>query len=170
MPSAPPWLFTGERRLNRRALLLSLWAAPGAALVARSEAAEYGSAGEVLAEVDRFESEVDLRLRALAEPSPGAKAFALSVIADHERQRKERDRLRRRLGVAPSSEPRADAAGLTSLEALRTAQQALVHAHAEGLPALQDPLTVQAMARHMVEEARHLAVIDLWIESEANRG
>jgi hypothetical protein len=147
-------------------------AAPGAGavLVTRTEAADYASAGEVLAEVERLAGEVDLRLRALAEASPGAKAFALSVIADHERQRKERGGLRLRLGVAPSAGTRADAAGLTSLDALRTAQEALVHAHAEGMPALQDPPAVQMMARHMVEEARHLTVIDLWIESEANRG
>jgi hypothetical protein len=158
--------------LNRRALLRTLVAAPGAGAVLAtvSEAAEYASAGDVLAEIDRLEGEVDLRLRALAETTPGAKAFARSVIALHERERKERERLRRRLGVAPSSGVRADAAALTSLEALRTAQEALVHAHAEGMPAVQDPLVVQALARHMVEEARHLTVIDLWIESEANRG
>lgn len=158
--------------MNRRALLLPLLTAPGAGalLLAGAEAAEYGSAGEVLAEIERLEGEVDLRLRALAETSPGAKAFALSVIADHERERKDRGRLRRRLGVAPSAGPPSAAVGLMSLDDLRTAQEALVHAHAEGLPALQDPLAVQVMARHMVDEARHLAVIDLWIESEANRG
>jgi len=158
--------------LNRRALLRTLWAAPGAGavLVAGAEAAEYGSAAEVLAEVEKLEAEVDLRLRALAETSAGAKAFALSVIADHERERKERGRLRGRLGLAAGPGARASARGLTSLDALRTAQEALVHAHAEGLPALRDPFAVEVMARHLVDEARHLAVIDLWIEVEANRG
>ena len=139
-------------------------------LVATGEATEYASAQDALDAVDRLESEVDLRLRALAEASPGAKAFALSALADHERDRRARARLRRRLALPPSSSARPFASGLTSLEALRAAQEALVHAHAEGLPALRDPFSVEVMAGHMVELSRQLTVIDLWIESEASRG
>jgi hypothetical protein len=140
------------------------------ALVTHAEATEYASALEVFAAVDRLEREVGLRLRALAESSPGAKAFALSALADHERERRAREGLRRRLGLPPSSAARPEVADLTSLGVLRAAQEALVHAHAEGLPALRDPFSVDVMASHMVELSRHLAVIDLWIESEANRG
>jgi hypothetical protein len=142
----------------------------GVALAARAEATEYASALEVFAAVDRLESEVELRLRALAEGSPGAKAFAVSALADLDRERNARARLRRRLALPLSSPVRPDIADLTSLEALRAAQEALVHAHAEGLPALGDPFVVQAMAGHMVELSRHLAVTLLWIESEASRG
>ena len=138
--------------------------------VAAAEATEYASALEVFAAVDRLEGEVELRLRALAETSPGAKAFALSVLADLDRERKERARLRRRLSLPPASPARPELADLASLEALRAAQEALVHAHAEGLPALRDPYVVQAMAGHMVELSRHLAVTLLWMESEASRG
>jgi hypothetical protein len=158
--------------LNRRALLGTLLGLPGAGIVLTgpAESTEYGSALEVLAEVDRLGAEVELRLRALAEATPGAKAFAVSALADHARERKERAVLRLRLRLPPSSNARLEVSALTSLDALRTAQEALVHAHAEGLPALRDALAIQVMAGHMVELSRHLAVIDLWIESEANRG
>jgi hypothetical protein len=158
--------------LNRRSLLGVLVAVPGAAVVgvATAEATEYASALEVFAAVDRLESEVELRLRALSESSPGAKAFAVSVLADLDRERTARARLRHRLGLPATSPIRPEIADLTALEALRAAQEALVHAHAEGLPALGDPFVVQAMAGHMVELSRHLAVTLLWIESEASRG
>jgi hypothetical protein len=158
--------------LNRRALLRGVLGVPGvgAAFAIAAEATEYSSPLLVFAEVDRLSGEVGLRLRALSEASPGAKAFASSVLADHERERGERARLRGRLGLPPSIASRPDAPGLLSLDALRTAQEALVHAHAEGLPALGDPFAVQVMAGHLVDLSRHLAVIDLWIESEANRG
>ncbi len=158
--------------MNRRAAIQSLAAASWAplSLGASAEATEYASAAAVFAAVDRLEAEVGLRLRALAESSAGAKALATSVLSDHERHRRARNRLRQRLRL-PASEPaRIEALDLASLEALRLVQQALVHAHAEGLVALGDPQVVQVMAAHMVELSRHLAVIDLWIESEANRG
>jgi len=135
-----------------------------------AEATDYASAAEALADVDRLEAEVGLRLRALAEAVPGAKAFALRALADHERQRSGRDRLRRRLRLPPAAPVRPDVSDPTSLEALRTAQEALVHAHAEGLPALGDSFAVDVMAGHLVDLSRHLAVIDLWLEAEASRG
>ena len=45
-----------------------------------------------------------------------------------------------------------------------------VHAHAEGLPALSDAAAVDTLARHMVVDARHLAIIQMWGESEEQRG
>lgn len=157
--------------MNRRALLGTLLGAPGAATLASTAGAtEYATALEVFTAVDLFEGEVDLRLRALAEASPGAKAFSLSALADHERARQARARLRHRLALPPSSAPRPTASGLTSLDALRAAQEALVHAHAEGLPALGDPFSVDVLAGHLVELSRQLTVTLLWIESEASRG
>jgi hypothetical protein len=158
--------------VRRRTALRALLVAPLAplALPTSARATDYASAAEVLAAVDRLEAEVALRLRALAEASPGAKAFATSVLADHERQRRARARLRKRLGLAHAEDVRAEATDLVSLEALRTAQEALVHAHAEGLPALGDSFAVDVMAAHLVELSRHLAVIDLWLEAEADRG
>lgn len=41
-----------------------------------------------------------------------------------------------------------------------------MHAHAEGLPALRDRAAVDLLARHMVDLAGQLTVIDLWIERE----
>lgn len=160
------------RPLNRRTVLRTLVAAPAVplALATRAGATDYASAADVFAAVDRLEAEVGLRLRALAEAAPGARAFATSVLADHEGQRRARGGLRRRLGLALSEEARAAATDLTSLEALRSAQEALVHAHAEGLPALGDAFAVDVMADHLVELSRHLAVVDLWLEAEADRG
>jgi hypothetical protein len=139
-------------------------------LGATASATDYASAAEVFAAVDRFEAEVGLRLRALAEASPGAKAFAASVLRDHELHRRVRERLRRRLRLLTSETARVDATDLTSLGALRSAQEALVHAHAEGLPALDDAYAVDVLAGRLVELSRHLAVIDLWLEGEAYRG
>ncbi len=158
--------------MNPRTAIQSLAAASWAplSLGGYAEATEYASAAEVFAAVDGLEAEVGLRLRALAESGAGAKALATSVLSDHERQRRARAKLRQRL-LLPASEPAlVEVPDLASLEALRSVQQALVHAHAEGLVALRDPGAVQVMAAHMVELSRHLTVIDLWIESEASRG
>ena len=69
----------------------------------------------------------------------------------------------------PAASPSAPGAVSASLDALRSAQQELVHAHAEGLPALDDAPTVRVLAGHLVEASRRLTVIDLWIELEAER-
>jgi hypothetical protein len=54
----------------------------------------------------------------------------------------------------------------TSVDALRALAQDLVHAYAEGLPALRDAQAVDALARAMVDDARHLAVLQMWTETE----
>jgi hypothetical protein len=133
-------------------------------------ATEYASAAEVLDTIDRHEAEVDGRLAAIARAVPGAGAFDLSVGADHARHRVERDKLRRRLKLKASPASPAPPRPDLSLAALREAQQQLVHAHAEGLPALGDAGAVALLARHMIDAARHLTVIDLWIEAEEQRG
>jgi hypothetical protein len=154
--------------MKRRALFQAMAAAPAALLASRLEAVDYALPAEVFGAIDPLEAEVGLRLRALSDAMPAARAFAASLLRDQERQHSERDRLRGRLRLPPAGPVRAEARDLLSLPALRTAQQALVHAHAEGLPAIGDPLVVDRLARHMVELSRHLAVIDLWIEAEEN--
>ena len=57
--------------------------------------------------------------------------------------------------------------GLDGMEFTLPALVAL--ANAEGLPALPDAAAVDLLARHMVEESRHLTVIDLWIADEERR-
>jgi hypothetical protein len=156
---------------SRRALLEQ--AALGAlALLAwprRVDATDYRSAGEVFDAVDRLEADVGARLRAIAAALPSARAFVSSLLGDHERHRAVRLRLRRRLRL-PVPSPTPAAAPDIALDALRARQEALVYAHAEGLPALGDAGAVDAMARNMIDLSRHLTLIDLWIEAEGARG
>ena len=129
--------------------------------------ADYASASEVFAAIAAREHEVDARLDAVAHGRAGVGAFAASVAAVRARQRHRRERLRVRLGV-----PAHAAAALPGLAApgdlarLRAAQQELVHAHAEGLPALADARAVDVLAAHLVELAAQLTVLDLWIAAE----
>ena len=156
--------------MKRRALLRGLAAAPVALAAAGVHAADYASPAEVFLAIDALEAEVGQRLRALSEAMPAARPLARSLLRDHERQRADRERLRARLGLPAGGRLRAQAGDLLSLSALRRSQEALVHAHAEGLPAIGDPIAIDRLARHMVELSRHLAVIDLWIDAEESRG
>ncbi len=153
--------------MNRRAVL-ALFAAAAAFSTRRAQARDYASAAEVLDTIDALASAVDAALEVIARAVPGARPFAASVRADHVRERAGRDaiRSRRRLPAAAAAviEPRE-----ASLDALRATQQELVHAHAEGLPALDDPAAVQVLAGHLVAASRRLTVIDLWIELEEQR-
>jgi hypothetical protein len=141
----------------------------GLALSGAAGATEYASASEVLDAIDRLEADVDRRLAVIANAVTGAQAFSGSVAADHAAHRAERQKLRRRLKLAAASVPPPTKPD-PSLPGLREAQQQLVHAHAEGLPALGNAGAVDLLARHMVDGARHLTVIDLWIEAEQQRG
>ena len=154
---------------GRRALLKAALLAPVAALFARRGwARDYSSAAEVFDAIDGLEADVSARLRGFARSVPSSRHLVASVTADHARHRAARARFRRRLGLAPSS---AAAGGASppepDLEGLRAAQEALVYAHAEGLPALGDAFVVEALARHMVDLSRHLTVTQLWIEAES---
>jgi hypothetical protein len=152
------------------ALALAPLALAGASPLASAD--EYVSAHQVLDTIDWREADVAARLDAIEKQVPGARAFVASVMADRARHQADRARLRRRLRLAASPRPEvpgAPAAAVT-LEALQAAQQALVDAHAEGLPALGDALAVDVLAHHMVDLARQLAVIGLWIDGEAERG
>jgi len=157
---------------SRRSLLRVLATAPLAALVSgqRAEARDYASAAEVLAEIDRLEASLDARLGALTIAVAAAGALARSVQADHDRHRRARAGLRRRLGLAPRRERAAAAGAPPSVEVLRAIAQDLVHAHAEGLPALRDAAAVDLLARNMVDDARHLAILQMWVEAEGQGG
>ena len=135
-----------------------------------ARARDYTSASEVLDTIDRLSAEVESGLALFARTVPGAQPFAISLRGDHGRERADRDAIRRRLGLpaAPASASPMTATP-TTLEALRATQQELVHAHAEGLPALGDARAVRVIARHLVEASRRLTVIDMWIELETGR-
>jgi hypothetical protein len=156
--------------MSRRAFLRSGALAP-LPLVGLEEAgaADYANAKEALDAIDRLEVDVEMRLQAIAAALPGARPFVASVLADQRGQRAERARVRRRLGLAAPSPPRPPSTE-RDLASLRAAQEALVYAHAEGLPALGDAWAVDVLARHLVSTARQLTVIDLWIEAEEARG
>jgi len=157
--------------MDRRQALKAAFLAPvAAAPLPRAEAGDDADAAEVFRAIDRLEADVATRLRAIARALPSAKALAGSCLADHDRHRAARERLRRRLHLAKAAPEGREVANALALDALRSAQEALVYAHAEGLPALGDPVAVGTLARHMVDLSRHLTVIDLWIESEASRG
>jgi len=164
MPSALALASTGRRRFLRGAAAAPLVCLGRPAAV---RATEYASASEVLDTIDRREVEVAGRLAAIARAIAGAQAFADSVASDQAGHRADRDKLRHRLKLPASSAP-APPPDL-SLAALREAQQELVHAHAEGLPALGDAGAVAVLARHLVDASRQLTVIDLWIEAEELR-
>jgi hypothetical protein len=131
--------------------------------------AEYGSAEEALDALDRMEADAASRLRSISAALASARPFVESVLSDHERQRGERASVRRRLGLPEVRQPETSDAEPADLAALRAAQEALVYAHAEALPALGDAWAVRILARHLVELARQLTVIDLWIEAEEQR-
>jgi len=127
------------------------------------EGTDYASPREVFSEVDRLEAQVVGCLGALDHGPPRQRMLVASLLADHERHRLERLGLRRRLRLGPAAARQLGPRG-RSLKALREAQQALVFAHAEGMPALGDARVVDCMARHLVDQARHLTLIDLWLE------
>ena len=153
---------------GRRALLKAALLAPLAALFARSGTArDYATAAEVFDTIDGLAAGVAARLSGFQRSVPSSRDLVASVTADHARHRAAREALRRRLGLPPSSAPAGAAAGSADLEGLRAAQEALVYAHAEGLPAVGDPFVVDALAHHMVDLSRHLTVTQLWMETES---
>jgi hypothetical protein len=132
---------------------------------------DYASAAEVFAAIEALDADVAARLEAVARAQPSAAAFASSADQDRRRRFAERQRLAQRLGVSGAGSPAAApvtpvAPDRVALRELRDAQQNLVHAHAEGLPALRDRAGVNVLARHLVDLAAQLTVIDLWIEAE----
>ena len=156
---------------TRRQLVRGLLLAPLAGLAPGPVAAtDYASAAEALTAVDRMEAEVDARWAALAQAVPAARKLKDAFRADHQVHRAARAQVRKRLGLPTGPAPSALTPSVPSLAALRKAQEALVYAHAEGLPALGDANAVATLARHLVVESRQLAVIGLWMDAEATRG
>lgn len=157
----------------RRRVLGALAVAPLAArpvCAAPDEAPDRTPAGAALEALERLAAEVIARLHALETRVPPARAFLTSALRDQARLAGERRALRWRLGLVPSeAAPEGVASADVSLAGLRAAQEALVYAHAEALPELGDPAAVDRLARHMTDLARHLTLIDLWIEAEAQR-
>lgn len=133
-------------------------------------AADYTSAAEALDAIEGFEVEVARHFLRLRRTVPAARVMIDSFRRDHERHRRHRERVRRRLGLALSAAAAASEAAASPLDAVREAQAALVYAHAEGLPAVGDQVSVGLLLGDLVDLARHLTVIDLWIEAEAARG
>lgn len=155
----------------RRAFVETTLAAVAALIAApHASAAEYKSSADALDDLERLSAEVVGRLRALRE-LPVARAFCDQLLKEHERLQRERSDLRARLRL-PAVAPLAPRALATprSLAALRDAQNALMLAYAEALPALPDPSAVDRIARHAVTASRHLTLLDLWIEAENARG
>jgi hypothetical protein len=153
---------------GRRALLKAALLAPLAALFARSGLArDYSSAAEVFDAIDGLEADVAARLLGFQRSVPSSRAFVASVTGDQARHRAAREAMRRRLRLPPSLSAPGGAVADADLEGLRAAQEALMYAHAEGLPAVGDPFVVDALARHMVDLSRHLTVTQLWIETES---
>ncbi len=157
---------------QRRALLKAALFAPVALALRPSsvEATDYASAAELFEAIDRLEADTAARLRRLGRAAPAARAFTASALADHERHRRLRARHRNRLGLGAAAVATATESEDASLAGLRAAQEALVYAHAEGFPALGDALAVHDLMANMVDLARQLTVIDLWIEREDARG
>jgi hypothetical protein len=162
-------------RTSRRAALKALVVAPLVTLAAGAEARDYGSAAEVFAEIDRLEAELDARMAALSTAVAAARPLARSMRADHDRHRLARAGSRRRLRLAVAAPAVAAAAAPAgapplTIAALTALAQDLVHAHAEGLPAVRDAAAVDLLAHHMVDDARHLAVLQMWAEAEQAGG
>jgi hypothetical protein len=156
--------------LKRRDLLKAVALAPLALPALEAAATDYASATEVFEAIDRFEAEAAARLRRIARERGGARAFTGSALADHERHRAVRVHHRRRLGLGSATTPGSDESPDPSLDGLRAAQEALVYAHAEGFPVLGDSLAVHDLMANMVDLARHLAIVDLWLEKEESLG
>jgi hypothetical protein len=160
-----------SRRISRRGLLgTSLGTLASLALPRSARGTDYASADEALAAIEGLEADVERFFLRLQRTLPRARAMIASFGRDRERHRRDRARVRRRLGLPWSETAAASEAAEASLQALRDAQSALVYAHAEALPAIGDAVGVGLLLGDLVDLARHLTVIDLWIETEAARG
>lgn len=155
-------------RISRRSVLVASLGAAAAAQPALG--ADYASAADALAAIESFEADVERFFLRLTRTLPASRAMIASFRRDRERHREHRERVRRRLGVPWSETVAASEAPSAALPELREAQSALVYAHAEALPALGDAIAASLLLADMVDLARHLTVIDLWIEAEASRG
>ena len=63
-----------------------------------------------------------------------------------------------------------DLTGMDVLREVRGATQELVYAHAETIPLLGSAQAVTVLVPDLLDVARHLTIIDLWIEQEDRNG
>ncbi len=154
---------------RRTALRTALWALALGALPRRARATDYATAADALDAIEGFEAEVERFYLRLDRSVPASRTMIASFRRDREQHRRHRDRVRRRLGLPRSETAAASEAATGALPELREALSALVYAHAEALPALGDAIAVSLLLADLVDLARHLAVVDLWIEAEAAR-
>lgn len=156
--------------VSRRQLLAAL-ALLACSHAGRARAAEYASAKDALEAIEGFEVVVDRYLLRLHRMVPASRAMIESFRRDRERHRSHRERVRRRLGLGYAAIAAASGeAPAAPLDVVREAQSALVYAHAETLPTLDDSVSVGLLMSDMADLARQLTLIDLWIEAEAARG
>ncbi|HET7293663.1 MAG TPA: hypothetical protein VFM88_14660 [Vicinamibacteria bacterium] len=160
-----------KRGVSRRAALRSaLGALALGAYPARARAADYATAKDALEAIEGFEAGVERFYLRLDRTTPASRLMIASFRRDRHRHRAHRDRIRRRLGVPRPEAAAASESASGALPDLREALSSLVYAHAEALPALGDPVAVSLLLADLVDLARHLTVVDLWIEAEADRG
>lgn len=157
-------------RLSRRDLLRGAAALVALAGGQPAGAAEYASAADALAAIAGFETDVDRYLLRLHRTVPTARRMIDSFRRDRARHQADRARVARRLGLAHAASVAASEAATAPLDAVREAQAALVYAHAEALPTLGGAPAVGILMGNMIDLARHLTLLDLWIEAEAARG
>jgi hypothetical protein len=148
--------------VNRRSLLAAMAAAPVLAIARTASARDYKDAAEVAAAIEALAAAADARLAALAGAYAPAGPFVRSARADLARHAAERARLP--LGaLSTRAEPPGGVDDPRSLPRLRTALEELMHAHAEGLPALKHRASVQRLGEHMSDLSRLVTIVDLWI-------
>lgn len=143
--------------MTRRGLLRALAVLPASAVPASVSARDYTSAREVMETIEALSAAVEARLQAILRVVPRSAAFVASVRADLARHRRQR-------GTA--AHPPVHVPDPGSLPRLRAALEELMHAHAEGLPALGNGTAVERLGAHMVDLSRIVTVVDLWIEME----
>jgi hypothetical protein len=125
----------------------------------------FPSADAALDAMDARSLTVEASLEALRLDSAPLRKGATSILADLRRCRQNRLAVRRLLGLLPVA-PSPSAPKSTSLRDLRAAEQDLVFAHAEGIPVLGNPRAVSLLVPDLLDVARHLALVDLWLEEE----
>lgn len=150
--------------MSRRRVLRAAVAAPIALLARSADARDYKDAAEVWDTLEVLAARADARLLALSRAYPPAARFVASARADLARHRVERDPLRAM--PARSAAPPAEIDEPRSLPKLRESLADLMHAHAEGLPALRREDAVRRLGEHMVDLSRLVTVVDLWIAAE----
>ncbi len=155
---------------SRRDWLRATLALPVLALVPAARATDYASPSDALAAIEDLAHSVRARLQAIAAQVASAGPYVSSAERDHLRLAHERQALRLRLRLVAPPPPPSSMASDVSLAGLRATQEALVFAYAEGLPTFDDARSADLLARHLVEMARHLTLVDLWIEAEQQRG